>query len=358
MDKLTELIFLYLDGEATPAEQQELFAALSESDELQRQFHQALQMQRALDTERARAAAPAEVKEAVYAALGISVPNKSLVRRLLPYASTSATIAGIAIGIALLFPHRPNQPARTIEPAKPIETRVALTRPSLPARSDAMPTRQSIESFVHAPRTDAAAAMEQSAEADDLPPFTFERKPHPVSAAEPLAFRFASTRMGMVFGPMLTARSTEAAPWIAQLSYRSSMLAGTAPSSLENFSLVAFYRFDDNNRLGIEFRRAPYTLNIAQPQSTLTTATLSSVAIAYSFTEPDLRILGGVPFVQPSVGLSRLGPVVAISAGLHFPVTREFNLSVGFDGSALVYSSQVASTLSVLLGINVGLPIR
>lgn len=170
-----------------------------------------------------------------------------------------------------------------------------------------MPTRQSIESFVHAPRTDAAAAMEQSAEADDLPPFTFERKPHPVSAAEPLAFRFASTRMGMVFGPMLTARSTEAAPWIAQLSYRSSMLAGTAPSSLENFSLVAFYRFDDNNRLGIEFRRAPYTLNIAQPQSTLTTATLSSVAIAYSFTEPDLRFLGRCAICATERGTQQAG---------------------------------------------------
>lgn len=80
-------------------------------------------MQRALDTERARAAAPAEVKEAVYAALGISVPNKSLVRRLLPYASTSATIAGIAIGIALLFPASPQSsqhgPSNQPSPSKP-----------------------------------------------------------------------------------------------------------------------------------------------------------------------------------------------------------------------------------------------
>jgi len=358
MDRLTELIFLYLDGEATPAQQQELFAALSESDELQRQFHQAIQMQRAFDVERARAAAPADVKEAVYAALGISVPTTSLLRRLLPYAGTSAALGGIAIGIALLLSQPSDQPAQTIEQAKPIEARVALNPPSLHARSQALPSRHSADDFT-SPRTmDATTAQEQTTEADDLPPFTFERRAHLISAAEPLAVRLTSGRMGMIFGPMSAARNRETAPWIAQVTYRGSTLAGTAPSSLQNFSIAAFYRFDENNRLGIEFRRAPYTLNIAQPQSTLTTATLSSLAIAYSFTESDIRIFGGMPFVQPSVGLSGLGPVAAVSAGLHFPVAREFNVSIGFDGSALVYSGQIASTLSVLLGFNVGIPIR
>lgn len=358
MDRHTELIFLYLDGEATPAEQQELFAALSGSDALQRQFQQALHMQRVLDAEHARATAPAEVKEAVYAALGISVPSTSLVRHMLPYAGTSAAIGGIAIGIALLLSQPPSPPTRTIEPAKPIEAPIASTLPSPRDRLQALPAPQSTEHLIPAPSVDDAIAMEQTTTTDDLPPFTFERKTRPVSTAAPLALRFASTRLGMIFGPMSVVPATAAAPWIAQLSYRGSMLAGTAPNTPENFSIAAFYRFDKNHWLGIEFRRAPYTLNIAQPQSTLTTTTLSSVAIAYSFTEPEIHVFGGMPFVQPSMGLSELGPVAAISAGLHFPVTREFHVSVGFDGSAMVYSRQVATTLSLLLGINVGLPIR
>jgi len=359
MDRLTELIFLYLDGEASPDEQQELFTALSENDELQQRFHQALQMQRAFDAERARAVAPPEVKDAVYAALGIVIPSTSWMRRLIPTASISAAIGGIAIAIALLVPSRTIEPPSTIKEAAPLN--VQSTLPSLatkvrPALIAAQQTPMGTPSNFTV--DNEGGTTDEIPQSEDVPTFTFTRKTHPLFEAEPFHRRIPTSRVGMIYGPMVTAPIAESAVWSAQVAYRGSLLANSAPSSLQNFSVVAFYRLDENNRLGIEFRRAPYTLNIAQPNATITSASLSSIALAYSFHEPSIRIVGGMPFVQPSIGLTELGPVAAITAGLHFPVTRAFNLSVGFDGSALVYSNQVASALNLMVGINVGLPIR
>jgi hypothetical protein len=164
----------------------------------------------------------------------------------------------------------------------------------------------------------------------------------------------------MISAPTLwSAPSSPEAPLSAVVSYRGSLLASSgAAATAQNFSIAAFYRFDENNRLGIEFRRAPYTLNIAQPRTTLTTVTLSSLAVAYMFSEPDVRILGGIPIVQPAIGITELGPLATLSAGVSFPVTNDFRFNVGLDGSALVYSSQVASSLSVTIGFSAGLPIR
>ncbi len=359
MDRLTELIFLYLDGEASPEEQQELFTALSENDELQQRFHQALQMQRAFDAERLRAAAPPEVKDAVYAALGLAIPSTSWVRRLLPTASISASIGGIAIAIALLIPSQTIEPPSTIKQATPLNVQSTLPSRATKVRPATIAAQQILMNTSSTLTGDnEGEATDEILLSEDVPTFTFARKTHPLFGAEPFHRRIATSRVGMINGTMVTAPIAETAVWSAQIAYRGSLLANSGPSSLQNFSVVAFYQLDENNRIGIEFRRAPYTLNIAQPYATITSASLSSIALAYSFLEPSIRIVGGMPFVQPSIGFTELGPVAAITAGLHFPVTRAFNLSVGFDGSALVYSNHVASALNLMVGINVGLPIR
>ncbi|MCX7929610.1 MAG: hypothetical protein N2663_02680 [Chlorobi bacterium] len=360
MSKQSELIFLYLDGEATPDEQQELFEALSRSEDLQREFQQALQLYRAMDSERlATTSAPEEVKGAVFAAIGLT-PVPSVARRAIPFASACIAALGIGVYIWLSATRAPLQPLSRITSATPIDVTapaamVAQHRPPV-AVPVATPSGTSVT-----PSTSAASPIEPAYE---QPPtlnedeFVFERPTTPVIAALPLV-RTAAWHIGMVSVPITHITRSQQPPFSAQFSYRGSLLATSGPaSSPQNFSIAALYSFDDNHRVGLEFRRAPYTLNIAGPRSTLTTAILSSVAVAYSFRQPDVRILGSMPFVQPTVGLSQLGPVVTMSAGLSFPISNSLQLDVGFDGSALVYSGQVASNLGVLLGINVGLPIR
>lgn len=355
MNRYAELIVLYLDGQATPDEQQELFEALSRDPELQRQFQQTLQISRAIEAERLTTAAPPEVKDAVFAAVGI-VPTESLLRRALPFVGMFGSIAAIAIGLALW----------NSEPAPPAPPRASVSSPAAPSVTAASvhysrtPTQAAPVMHSHAqrpePRSDEIPTTPAAVDDDDS---FFAYRTTAVTTASPV-LRTAHSRIGMISAPTVwSAPSSPEAPLSAVVSYRGSLLASSgAAATAQNFSIAAFYRFDQNNRLGIEFRRAPYTLNIAQPRTTLTTVTLSSLAVAYMFSEPDVRILGGIPFVQPAIGITELGPLATLSAGVSFPVTNDFRFNVGLDGSALVYSSQVASSLSVTIGFSAGLPIR
>lgn len=361
MSRYSELIFLYLDGEATPEEQQELFEALSQDPALQREFHQALDLYRAIEAERLTTAAPSEVKQAVYAAIGLT-PATPLARRLLPYWGIVGGIALMSIGLFLWRGHQtPSPMAATVTAAAPIEVRVPASVTARP-RPELLPAVQPIAASASVDQQDqtssAASAPASTLAFDDGSHFVLDRSTTPIGPASPL-LRQARWRVGMVNLPKQWSNTTHEAALAAYVSYRGSLLATSGPAaSPQNFSIAALYRFDEHHRLGIEFRRAPYTLNLAQPSGTLSTVMLSSLAVAYMFSEPDVRVLGGIPFVQPGVGVTELGPLATLSAGLSFPVSTDFRFNVGLDGSALVYSSQVSSSLSVALGISLGLPIR
>jgi hypothetical protein len=359
MSRYSELIFLYLDGEATPEEQRELFEALGRDEELQHEFQQALQLHRAIDAERLTTKAPDEVKQAVYAAIGL-VPTEPLWRRVVPY--STAAVAAVAVGVYLWLSSasapKPSPETVAATDRRPIAASVVATPPHNPERSERLAVTAATPATEPALTNEAATTHESLPPTFDADEFIVERFGPRVSTASPLV-RSATWRLGMVSVPIARAVASELPLLSAQFSYRGSLLAASGPAaSPQNFSAVVLYRFDENHRLGVEFRRAPYTLNIAQPTGTLTTTLLSSVAVAYSFREPDVRILGGMPFVQPTVGISQLGPVATLAAGLSFPISNGFQLDVGLDGSALLYSGQVASNLGVLLGVNVGLPIR
>ncbi len=358
MNRHSELIFLYLDGQTTPSQQQELFEAMSQNPDLQREFHQALELYRAIEAERLTTVAPPEIKQAVYAAVGLT-PAPSLVRRLIPYVSLVGGIATIAIGLTLWRGTDSPPAAPVVTPARPVEVRSLAAAPShrllpvptIPAAAD-----------LQQPTSSISTGVEQSPEA---PPIVFGRDEEftldrytPITAASPMQ-RNARWRIGMVHLPVFSTSTGNSALLTTHLSYRGSLLAASGPAATpQNFSITALYRLDENNRIGLEFRRAPYTLNIAQPSGTLTTVTASSLALTYSFTEPEVRILGGMPFVQPSIGYTQYGPLASFTAGLSFPITNDLRFTAGLDASALLHSAQVASTLSVAIGVNVGLPIR
>lgn len=360
MSKYSELIYLYLDGEATPEEQQELFEALSQSEELQREFQQALQMYRAIEAERLVTVAPPELKSMIYAAIGIK-PVQPLAHRLALYVGTSAAAVGLVIGLTLWFRPTPSPDLPPISRVAPQGGNRSIVAAGLSQRQAPIhPVTAGVSSIPTPPDTppNAMSPVAESFVTDNEMPFTLERPTATVTSAEPF-LRTAYWRIGMISAPARQTPVSTIPPITTHFTYRGSLLATSGPAaSTQNFSIAAFYRFDDNNRLGLEFRRAPYTLNIAQPTGTFSTVLLSSLAVSYMFTEPDVRLLGGMPFVQPSVGLSSMGPLATLSAGLSFPISSAFNFNVGFDGSALVYSSQVASTLSVTIGFSLGVPIR
>ncbi|MCS7000709.1 MAG: hypothetical protein RML15_08785 [Bacteroidota bacterium] len=366
MNNYSELIYLYLDGEATPEEQQALFAALSQDEQLQQEFFEAVQLYRAIEVERVVTTAPPEIKAAVFSAVGISPvsPISSLLRRVAQIASATAAVVAGTVGMYVWLNQKETAPLPappSLHPAPSYLAEPTTSSPSIQqlrkndvARSLAVPGGTVLPSSQE--ESPSSTWMEEKPPLNDEE-FTLERHPL-LSSASPLV-RLVSGRIGMVHVPIHSATAIDAPRISTQFAYRGSLLAASGPAaSPQNFSITALYRFDENHRIGLEFRRAPYTLNIAQPSGTFSTVLLSSVAVAYSFTEPDVRILGGMPFVQPTVGISSMGPLATLSAGLTFPVTSAFSFSAGLDGSALVYSSQVASTLSVTLGVNIGLPLR
>lgn len=360
MSKYSELIYLYLDGEATTEEQQELFEALSRNEELQREFQQALQMYRAIEADRLVTASPPDLKNAIYAAIGIT-PVQPLARRLALYVGTSVAAVGFVIGLVFWFRTTPSPDLPPISRVAPQLSNRSVTAAGLSRRQALVhPVVADVSSIAMPPDTppNAMSPATESFVTDDEMPFTLDRPTAAVTWADPF-LRTTYWRVGMISAPVSQQLVSTVTPITTQFAYRGSLSAASGPAaSPQNFSIAAFYRFDDNNRLGLEFRRAPYTLNIAQPTGTFSTVLLSSLAVSYMFTEPDVRLLGGMPFVQPSVGLSSMGPLATLSAGLSFPVSSAFNFNVGFDGSALVYSSQVASTLSVTIGFSLGVPIR
>lgn len=358
MSRYSELIYLYLDGEATPEEQQELFEALSRDEELQREFRQAIELYRAIDYERAATTVPAEIKDAVYAAIGIT-PTLSPVRQWLQRVGAVAGLGGMAVAVYLWLSTPASSPVKqpprasavapaavtTVQPQLPSPPAVAPPRPVQP------PTLQPLEAPTATPEAESTLS-------DDEPVQFSRQRTVPIGAVDPFQ-RSMGFRPSMVVVPIAHRASSELAPFNVQATYRGSLLtASGANATLQNFSVVGLYRFDEHHHLGIELRRAPYTINIAQPSRALSTVVLTSVGAVYMFTEPKVRLLGGMPYFQTALGLTQLGPLASLGAGMSFPISNGFHLNVGFDGSALLYSSQVTANLGVAVGFTAALPIR
>lgn len=80
MDQLSasDLIYMYLDGEATPLQQEVLFSQLANNQELRQEFTDAITMGKAFRLERSAVKAPLYLRSKVFAAAGIPVHNIEL----------------------------------------------------------------------------------------------------------------------------------------------------------------------------------------------------------------------------------------------------------------------------------------
>ncbi|HET9136645.1 MAG TPA: hypothetical protein VFO76_08405 [Candidatus Kapabacteria bacterium] len=70
----SDLIYLFVDGEATPAERSKLYEALANNPELQSEFEDAMRMKEAVEREVTTAIPPPSLTEALFLRAGVAVP--------------------------------------------------------------------------------------------------------------------------------------------------------------------------------------------------------------------------------------------------------------------------------------------
>lgn len=75
----SDLIHIYLDGEATSLQQSMLFGRLAGSSELQAEFTEALQIRDAIEHERIHTVVPASVTQSLFEKAGFTMPGPEVI---------------------------------------------------------------------------------------------------------------------------------------------------------------------------------------------------------------------------------------------------------------------------------------
>ncbi|MFM8437165.1 MAG: hypothetical protein ACKOAX_01715, partial [Candidatus Kapaibacterium sp.] len=303
---MSELIYLYLDGEATPLQQEVLFSHLSHDEELRQEFTDALQMSKTFRSEKSSSKPPLYLSSRVFADAGIPYHGVDVAtvsaaagaswfsfrRLVLP---VSAMVFGVLATYAA-FTYRsfmadmtpPAAPSIASADARPADGSGAPA-PAHQSGPASFTSRESREktSVVHGANLDIPDARDRraatetrvagtaaDASADDAhdgdQAFTVADDTDAVRSGSPAAVRlsvapYASSReLSMVRRaessvPVFIGTASSAFTLQADRVLRADMFGGSSGrASASDPSLALFWNADDQWSLGLSYRRDSY----------------------------------------------------------------------------------------------------
>lgn len=372
-----ELIYLYLDGEADAAQHTALFAALAHDAELQTEFRDALQMCMSLAAEvrqtspspalkeallykAAATALPAEVAAPVSATTGTAGSVAAAVKAVLVPLLSVAAGTLIVAGRLFLPDPSPVEPSAATVVREPAAVWPAVPAPPASAGRVGVETGESLHSL----RTVAPARMQPASHAEEksmenatpvreLPP---DEIPTPEQATVAIApsvpmevgSHMAEKDLDVSSMPLLQAPLIVTDGGYSWTLYGRGIVGvrtfperrmGSADNATGNIAVGMLYSLNTEIAAGVEVGREALPRYLAGTDGSLEKRLMIEWAGVSGRYTPSFAALAGTlrPFVSGLVGATESGPLLKSLLGIHWRPNRNVGLSLGVEGTMLMY---------------------
>ncbi|MFN8361010.1 MAG: hypothetical protein U0264_13935 [Candidatus Kapaibacterium sp.] len=381
----SELIYLYIDGEASEAERTLLFSALATDAALQAEFNDAFRMNSAVQKEIETTVPPPELTSQVFEKAGFVTPDEPSRKKagwlalLLLLMNSRGIPLLTAVGGALIMYgvmrwNSGAEPSATIAandaspqsisaPHKFRDTTSAT--PSIPNESIAsqriIPTSSS--RIIPSERTHIPSEHLNSQEntkkiVPDLIPVR-----HTMSALH----SYRSSPFGRDDWRRLTAPQNtlslpadDFADLVMQVSGHSGLQdrGDASPAMLNNMSISIASHLSPNHLLGGQLGQESFPI-FSSDGTFERNVNVMWIGALYRYEMDGIQALGGIqPFAQVVAAGTRSGPLGKGTLGVMWQPESRIILSFGLEATALVYQFQSASYGTQKLGMNYGISVK
>lgn len=397
----SELIYTYLDGEATPVEQSILFGALASNSELQQEFNEAIEMRKAFAFDSSSAVPPDYLTARVFESNGVATAVAttgiaSIAVAVLPFVKKFiAPIAFSTLGAGLMYlglSYYSNQEVAPLITQK-AQTSAAVSQPTHSALSHSAvspnATTRMEKTFgstqqqrvasqsVRASLRDNANQniLQQRAEqsawgtAEEQPGFTSEQALLSASSylqngttsawgsQHPRATEFSSE--GLFSLPQETSITLQLQNVVESRAYPSSSSTSPTLAAARAPQITALYNATERYSVGASVARKSFQYAAGSGSDLVVNPTLWCVGATAQYTEPDYSVLGATPVVQLSVGYAFSGGYFGETLmGVTAPLYQQFSLLAGIQGNMLVYSNNSITQAAGNVGLSAGFTLQ
>lgn len=402
---LSDLIYLYLDGEADSLEHSMLFGALARNSELQAEFTEALRIRTAIEQERSLALPPAHLTDDLFRRAGFATAatesaataGPGALRGFLgrfgaPMLSAAASAILTALLIAGIYQSRLDGLAGEISRIRTAQ-RTLLAQNSGASSATLTPPRagtesgeekgiipESIHGRIH-DRTPHVARGAGSGSTAASPAFAAGRDQFPVQAplrasgrqeppedplpvAEPSSMRtlpaagrlpipresIAAAAGPLEEGTPFRMAGEDEPDYRFAFQIRGITALGLYPERqpaqgtqpwFNDMSIGALYQISPHHAIGAEAGQEMFPLYRSNGTSSWMEPRLAWAGGVYRFETGGIESLGDLrPFLQTTLGGTRSGPIAKGIAGLTYTPDSRVDLSIGVEGTALLYQLQ------------------
>lgn len=410
----SELIYLYLDGEADAAQHAVLFAALAHDPELQTEFQDALQMRLSLATEVRQTLPPPALKESLLqkaTSVSQSAAQAGVGTTVAPAASGTASgmfaavqsvlvpLLSAAAGVLLvtksiLSPiHSPVEPTGSVvasvrqEPqgghslvpdsfTAPDQSEVVEDKGATSLLRTTGPVSvQRTMRTESAPSRNGTAQNDTSAE-EKLPDtdLAMQEEFPSVLLAAPLAARYRMTTetdrqmpaITLLQQPSLFTETGDAHSWtvygrgivgVRLFPWRPMESTGDAAG---NIAIGILYGFNKEFAAGIEAGRETLPLYVVTEGGILDQRpTIQWAGVTGRYVPENFTLPGNIqPFVTGIVGATGFGPIAKSILGVRWQPDAHIGLALGVEGTAMFYRYQQQWFSTQKIGISYGVDVQ
>jgi hypothetical protein len=409
----SELVYLFVDGEATGAERTEMYAALANDNDLQAEFEDALRLKQTVDEEIAVTTPPFQTTRELFLKAGFTLPVPiaggealapavshiaesgiftALKSLIAPFFVTTGIIAtGIvsmpfferiethppqqpsATPIAQVFPtdHTTNAPLVTIAPVQHIASE---------RNTDEKPTANVVASVKRSDRSHVSEAQvtrvpEAPTDIIDQENATIENVAIPSVAADayrseqPAAITFTHEPYRQV--RQLDDLRREPAfqekrdLWFGARGitgialYPSRLADGAKDLSINNIALSAEYQITPTSRIGLAAGTETFPHYTINADTSLTEKwNIVWAGASYTLTGYDYALGPFVPSVSLLIGGAGTGPLAKVAAGLSWQPDDRVSFTGGIESTGLLYHFGSAWRIGGKLGATYSVAVR
>ena len=356
----SELIHLFVDGEATAAQQSLLFSLLAAEADLQEKFRAAVLMHQTLEQVRASAVPPEHYTSELFARAGFAgTAGKRVVffsalssaaRKAAPLVFSA--VVGAAIAFLLLFDRQTGPvvlPAHSsIGSERSVPSAVALPEPVRRQTGSAgiaqQPRRRSLPNtekrslisngISSAPNSES---VNISGQGDFLaittaPVAGQQAKVHRTTALRALVADIPDIRPATATSHItLYLKNIQALGWYPAREIPASDIT-------ENISIGALYHFSQEHAAGVEIGREFLPIYYFSDSTQRLERTVIWAGGIYHYQPEALAIAGALaPFARLGLGGTAAGPMARAVLGVRLQTDRLFSAALGVEGSSLLY---------------------
>lgn len=416
----SDLLYLFLDGEADAAEKETLFKAMASDHDLQAEFEDAIAMRNAIHQERANTTVPSTLTADLFTKAGFAVPTavagyatahaftesaagtwaaKILSSTLLPWITAGITAVGALLlwnNAAQHHSQKTTEITSSAQTKQQSETDQSLLRriellerdkevfhtqmdnkaiaatpnnvyiPYIPKGYTLIPEQdiQTLQKQLAAltSATENLTAAQDKNSIATLPDITtistnFEQTPSFVSNDMP------HVTMKQESLPLFEDKNdkfTFNLRAINGLQLFPNRFASAPDILFNNVALTALYEIDNNHAFGLDLGQETFPIFDVQSASTLEQRySLVWGGISYRYRMNPIQSLFDIqPYAQIVAGGTKYGPISRGLIGLSWQPHNRFSLSFGFEASAMMYNYQNKWFGAQKLGLSYGVNIH